>query len=126
MTPRQYEAYSYFRAFTEEHGFPPSMGEAAKALRARSKSGVFEIVRRLTNEGFLVARSGQGPRKYWPKGMATFAGRTVTLRPEVEDALKEYCRGRVIRPETVIAEAVAEYLGLSGEGVAHVRSVAGD
>lgn len=108
MTPRQADALEAIHKFHLTHGFSPSYADLAKALGLASMSGVARLVRALDRGGYIRfsshrARSIEIIRR--PTG-------THGFRAEIEDALAEYCRQGNLEPETVIAEAVAAYLGV--------------
>lgn len=53
LTSVQADTLRYIRAYSVEHGFPPSFGEIAKALDLKSKSGVHRIVTALEERGHI-------------------------------------------------------------------------
>jgi len=53
LSKRQGDVLEFIRAFTTEHGYPPTIREISKHLGVRSTNAVVEHVRRLERKGFL-------------------------------------------------------------------------
>ena len=59
LTPKQQRIYDFIRAFTIEHGYPPSVREIADAVNLRSPSTVHFHLKALEEAGVIVRSSGK-------------------------------------------------------------------
>jgi repressor LexA len=79
LTDRQRQVYNYLVAFSEQHGFPPTMQEIAEHLGITGNLGVIKHLTALEQKGFLtrIAGSSRGI-KLTPK---------ATRYPEAQERL---------------------------------------
>ncbi len=108
LTPKQQEIYDFICAFTQGHGYPPSVREIGQAVGLKSPSTVHFHLKGLENAGVLTKAAGKT--------------RAMTL---TEDSAPRRDRiplvGNVAAGTPILAEeCVEEYLtydtgGLSGE-----------
>ena len=59
LTPKQQRIYDFIRAFTAEHGYPPSVREIADAVNLRSPSTVHFHLKALEEAGVILRSSGK-------------------------------------------------------------------
>ena len=110
LTPKQQQIYDYICAFTEAHGYPPSVREIGEAVSLRSPSTVHFHLKGLEEAGKLVKSAGKT--------------RAITLpeRAVAEEADPRRNRvpgvGNVAAGSPILAEeCVEEYLTFDTEGM---------
>ena len=59
LTPKQKQIYEYICAFTDEHGYPPSVREIGEAVRLKSPSTVHFHLKGLEEAGMIVKSAGK-------------------------------------------------------------------
>ena len=59
LTPKQQQIYSYICAFTDEHGYPPSVREIGEAVALKSPSTVHFHLKGLEEAGMIVKSAGK-------------------------------------------------------------------
>lgn len=110
LTPKQQQIYDYICAFTEAHGYPPSVREIGEAVSLRSPSTVHFHLKGLEEAGKIVKSAGKT--------------RAITLpeRAVAEEADPRRNRvpvvGNVAAGSPILAEeCVEEYLTFDTEGM---------
>ncbi len=59
LTPKQQQIYDYILAFTDEHGYPPSVREIAEAVDLKSPSTVHFHLKGLRDQGLISQAEGK-------------------------------------------------------------------
>ena len=59
LSPKQQQIYDYILAFSEEHGYPPSVREIAQAVELRSPSTVHFHLKGLREAGLICQAEGK-------------------------------------------------------------------
>lgn len=59
LTPKQQQIYDYICAFTDEHGYPPSVREIGEAVSLKSPSTVHFHLKRLEDAGMILKSAGK-------------------------------------------------------------------
>ncbi len=125
MTPRERELLLIIATSIAERGYSPTMDEMREALGLHSKNGPHRLMRGLETRGFLTRVPGRARGLDLTKrGLAVFgvleslqgaADRSLKLRlpDDVNHALCTHARSQHVKPETIAAEAIRIYLGLS-------------
>lgn len=107
LSTRERSALDFIRDRTREMRIAPTYDEIAAHLGVTSKSNISRLVHQLVDKGYLLPPS-QGRRSL---AVTCLGGAyTVLLDGDVERRLLDLVAGTRAKPETMIAEAVAEYL----------------
>ena len=53
MTERQKQLLNLIKDYMQEHGYPPTISEMAKALKVRSKNAIAKLLSALAEQGFI-------------------------------------------------------------------------
>ena len=59
LTPKQQQIYDYILAFSDEHGYPPSVREIAEAVRLKSPATVHFHLKGLREAGYITQAEGK-------------------------------------------------------------------
>ncbi len=106
LTPKQQEIYDFIVAFSEQHGYPPSVREIGQAVGLKSPSTVHFHMKGLENAGVLTRAAGKT--------------RAMTLNDEETAAKRDKIPlvGSVAAGSPILAEeCVEEYLTYDTDGL---------
>ena len=110
LTPKQQQIYDYICAFTEAHGYPPSVREIGEAVSLRSPSTVHFHLKGLEEAGKIVKSAGKTRAISLPE--RAVAEETDPRRNQVPVV------GNVAAGSPILAEeCVEEYLTFDTEGM---------
>lgn len=110
LTPKQQQIYDYICAFTETHGYPPSVREIGEAVSLRSPSTVHFHLKGLEEAGKIVKSAGKTRAISLPE--RAVAEETDPRRNQVPVV------GNVAAGSPILAEeCVEEYLTFDTEGM---------
>ncbi len=132
MTPRERELLLIIAVSIMERGYSPTMDEMREGLGLRSKNGPHRLMRGLETRGFITRFPGRARGlDLTRRGCRALDGQTremvemldrinaeadndITLRlpDDLTHALRTHARFQHVKPETIAAEAIREYLGL--------------
>ena len=114
LTKRQLDVFRMIDKHFQEHGTAPTYSEIKDALGLYSTSNAHDIVERLIERGYVRRRrlAARGLEIIRFPYSGEEGAHILKFRGEVEDALQAYAISQGAAPETIIAEAVASYLGL--------------
>ena len=59
LTPKQQQIYDYILAFSDEHGYPPSVREIAEAVQLKSPATVHFHLKGLREAGYITQAEGK-------------------------------------------------------------------
>ena len=59
LTPKQQQVYDYILAFSDEHGYPPSVREIAEAVHLKSPATVHFHLKGLREAGYITQAEGK-------------------------------------------------------------------
>ena len=59
LTPKQQQIYDYILAFSDEHGYPPSVREIAEAVHLKSPATVHFHLKGLREAGYISQAEGK-------------------------------------------------------------------
>ena len=59
LTPKQQQIYDYILAFSDEHGYPPSVREIAEAVQLKSPATVHFHLKSLREAGYITQAEGK-------------------------------------------------------------------
>ena len=59
LTPKQQQIYDYILAFSDEHGYPPSVREIAEAVQLKSPATVHVHLKGLREAGYITQAEGK-------------------------------------------------------------------
>jgi SOS-response transcriptional repressor LexA len=108
LSPSTRNAFAAIEAYIVSHGCSPSYDDIKRAMGIVSKGFVHRLVNDLVARGWITYTPGKKRSIAIVPAMAS----PLQLPAHVETALKRYCARRGLLPAAVIADAVAERIGL--------------
>ena len=114
LSPATRDCFAAIEAYIVKWGCSPSYDDIKNAMGIRSKGFVHRLVNDLAARGWIT----HTPRKKRSIVIVPRAALPLQLPSGLEARLKHYCALRGLAPSAVIADAVAERIGLPMERAA--------
>lgn len=107
MTEKQRECLAFIAKYVGEHGKSPSMDDIMEALGLKSKSGIARLVDALEERGHIRRL------RYRARSIQLIDPGEVKLSHEIFRLVQKYAQGQHKKVDTIVNEALAEWLGVS-------------